>query len=94
MTKFLVERQFSVGEKDMPEVGRKSRRLMVEEFPEIAWEHSHVVVDDAGKVKTFCVYEAPSEDIVRAHAAKLGLHDVEGIYEMAGDVTPDDFPLD
>jgi hypothetical protein len=94
MTKFLVERRVHVGEKDMPEVSRRSKRLAIEEFPEITWEHSHVVVDDAGTVKTFCVYEAPNEDIVRAHAAALGVHDVEGIYEIAGDVTPDDFPLD
>jgi hypothetical protein len=53
-----------------------------------------VVVDSAGTVKTYCIYEAPTEDIVRAHADELGLHDVEGIYEVAGDVTPDDFPLD
>jgi hypothetical protein len=56
--------------------------------------HSHVVVDNAGIVKTYCVYDAPTEEIVRAHATELGLHDVEGVYEIAGDVTPDDFPLD
>jgi hypothetical protein len=94
MTKFLVERRFHVGQKDMPEVSRQSKRLAIDHFPEITWEHSHVVVDDAGTVKTYCVYEAPSEDVVRAHAAQLGLHDVEGVYEIAGDVTPDDFPLD
>jgi hypothetical protein len=30
---------------------------------------------------------------VRGHAEKLGMHDVVAIYEVAGDVTPDDFPL-
>jgi hypothetical protein len=45
-------------------------------------------------VKTYCVYESPTEEIVLAHAAELGLHDVNGVYEIAGDVTPDDFPLD
>jgi len=93
MTKFLVERRFHVSEDEMPEIGRRSRRLTIEEFPEIVWHHSHVVVDDKGAVKTYCVYEAPNEDIVRRHANELGKHDVEGIYEIAGDVTPDDFPL-
>jgi hypothetical protein len=93
MTKFLIERRFHVGEDQMPEVGRRSRQIAVEQFPEISWEHSHVVVDDKGNVKTYCVYEAPSEEIVRRHAKELGLHDVEGVYEIAGDVTPEDFPL-
>ena len=77
----------------MPEVGRRSRQIAIDQFPEITWEHSHVVVDDAGTVKTFCVYDAPNEEIVRRHAVELGLHDVEGVYEIAGDVTPEDFPL-
>lgn len=94
MTKFLIERQFHVGEKDMPEVGRRSKKIAIEHYPEITWEHSHVVVTPAGTVKTYCVYEAPTEEIVRRHADELGLHDVEGVYEIAGDVTPDDFPLD
>jgi hypothetical protein len=93
MTKYLVERRFHVGEDKMPEVGRRSRQIAIEQFPEITWEHSHVVVDDVGTVKTYCVYDAPSEDIVRRHAVELGLHDVEGVYEIAGDVTPEDFPL-
>jgi hypothetical protein len=94
MPRYMIVRSFDVGESDMPDVGRRSRQIVENDLTEIVWEHSHVVVDDAGMVKTFCVYEAPSEEIVRAHAAKLGLHDVEGIYEIAGDVTPDDFPLD
>lgn len=76
----------------MPFIGRRSRVLTEEDFPEITWEHSHVVVDDDGQVKTFCVYEAPTEDIVRQHGFKLGKHRVDGIYEIAGDVTPADFP--
>ncbi len=94
MTKFLVERTFHVGEKDMPEVSRRSKKIAIDNYPEITWHHSHVVINDAGIVKTYCVYEAPTEEIVRAHAAELGLHDVEGVHEIAGDVTPDDFPLD
>ena len=38
----------------MPVVGRRSRELVETEFPEITWEHSHVVVDDSGQVM-FCV---------------------------------------
>ena len=93
MTKYLVERTFHVSEEQMDHVGRRSKQVALEEYPEIVWHHSHVVVGDDGKVRTYCVYEAPSEDVVRAHAGALGMHTVDGIYEIAGDVTPDDFPL-
>lgn len=76
----------------MPAVGRRSREIVETELPEITWEHSHVVVDDDGKVRTFCVYSAPTEDIVREHSARLGQHRIDSIDEIVGDVTPADFP--
>ena len=92
MPRYLIVRSFQVGEDRMPEVGRRSRELVEGPFPEITWEHSHVAVDDGGGVKTFCVYAAPTEEIVREHAQQLGQHTIQGIYEIAGDVTPADFP--
>jgi hypothetical protein len=92
MPRYLVERQFVVHEDRMPEVGRRSRSLAEEHFPEIVWEHSHVVVDDGGGVKTFCVYGAPDEGMVRKHAKQLGFGEIVTIHEIAGDVTPADFP--
>ena len=92
MPRYLIIRSFDVVEDQMPSIGRRSRLLIEGDFPEITWEHSHVVVDDEGLVQTYCVYEAPSEDVVRLHGAKLGQHRVDGIYEIAGDVTPADFP--
>jgi ligand-binding SRPBCC domain-containing protein len=92
MPRYLIIRSFDVVEDQMPSIGRRSRVLIEGDFPEITWEHSHVVVDDEGLVQTYCVYEAPSEDVVRLHGAKLGQHRVDGIYEIAGDVTPADFP--
>ena len=76
----------------MPTVGRRSREVIEQQFPEITWHHSHVVVDEEGGVKSFCVYDAPDEETVRRHSTELGLHDIVGIYEIAGDVTPADFP--
>ena len=78
----------------MPMAGRRSKEVGDERCPEITWEHSHVVVDDEGAVKTYCIYAAPNEEIVRRHAVELGLHDLHRISEIAGDVSPDDFPLD
>jgi hypothetical protein len=38
------------------------------------------------------VYEAPNEEAVLAHGQKLGQHTIDALYEVAGDVTPADFP--
>jgi hypothetical protein len=92
VSRFLVVRAFEVSENEMPEVGRRSRRIIENEYPEITWEHSHVVVDPQGTVKTYCIYAAPSEEMVLAHAGDLGQHTIEAIHEIAGDVTPADFP--
>jgi len=92
MPKYLIVRSFEVGEEQMPVVGRRSRELVENDFPEITWEHSHVVVDDDGNVRTYCVYVAPTADMVRAHAGKLGAHTIVELHEVAGDVTPADFP--
>jgi uncharacterized protein DUF4242 len=93
MPRYIVERQFDVQHEGMPQVGSKSRRILVEEMPEITWELSHVALDDSGGVKTYCIYDAPSEDAIRHHAAALGAHQVVVLAELAGDVTPEDFPL-
>jgi uncharacterized protein YabN with tetrapyrrole methylase and pyrophosphatase domain len=91
--KYLIERTYDVGEDELAAVATRSKRLAVEQFPEIVWEHSHVVADSDGTLKSFCVYRAPSEEMVRRHAELLGNHVVDHVYEIGGDVTPDDFPL-
>ena len=92
MPRYLIVRSFDVTEEQMPPVGRRSRELTETEFPEITWEHSHVVVDDEGLVRTYCVYEAPNEEMVRDHSTRLGRHEIALLAEIAGDVTPADFP--
>jgi Protein of unknown function (DUF4242) len=92
MPRYLVVRKFEVDSENMPRLGRRSREKIEGEFSQITWEHSHVVIDDDGLVRTFCVYAAPDEETVHAHAAELGEHRVESIHEIAGDVTPADFP--
>ena len=94
MPRYLIVRSFSVPEGEMSRVGSRSRTLIETKFKDIVWEHSHVVVDSEGKVKTYCVYRAPSEDAVREHSIALGNHEVDTLYEIAGDVSPADFPLD
>jgi hypothetical protein len=92
MPRYMIVRSFDVTEPEMQGVGRRSRELTEDEFPEITWEHSHVVVDDDGSVRTYCVYGAPNEAMVREHATRLGRHEIDSLEEIAGDVTPADFP--
>ena len=92
MPRYLVQRKFAVDETEMPTVGRRSRVIVEQSFPEITWEHSHVIVDESGKVTTYCIYGAPDEETVRRHAKMLGQHEIELLAEIAGDVTPADFP--
>ena len=94
MPRYVIERSYTVDEADVPVVATRSKRIAKESYPEIVWEHSHVVLDEDGAPKSFCVYAAPTEEMVRLHAEQLGDHKVVAIYEIAGDVTPDDFPLD
>jgi hypothetical protein len=92
MPRYLILRTFEVDEEAMPDVGRRSKEIAQEEFPEITWEHSHVIVDEKGTVMTYCVYVAPDEDTVRNHGERLGKHHIDAVWEIAGDVTPADFP--
>jgi hypothetical protein len=93
MPRYVIERTYTVDESEVPTVATRSKRLVRDHFPMIVWEHSHVVLDRDGTPKSFCVYAAPSEEVVREHAQRLGDHSVNVIYEIVGDVTPDDFPL-
>lgn len=93
MPRYVIERTFDVDEDEMPEVNRRSRRIAIDQFPQIVWEYSHVVVDEHGTLKSFCVYSAPDEEMVRHHAEILGNHVIDHVYEIGGTVTPEDFPL-
>jgi Protein of unknown function (DUF4242) len=92
MTRYLVERTFTVPIDEMSPVGRDSKRLAKETFTGVTWEHSHVVVTADGTVRTYCVYDAPDEAAIHEHAIALGRHHVDVVHEIAGDVTPDDYP--
>jgi hypothetical protein len=93
MPRYLVERTYTVDMNTLPEVATRSKAIGHHRFPEIVWEHSHVVIDGDGTPKSYCVYDAPSEQMVREHSDLLGDHFIQEIYEIAGDVTPADFPL-
>ena len=92
MPRYMVERLFEVGQEQMSGVGTRSRQIIERQYPSITWEHSHVAIDDDGRVRTFCLYEAGSENEIRSHAQQLGSHEILRVQEVVGDVTPADFP--
>jgi len=89
MPRYVIERDFAkIGDSDMEEIGARSKRVATERFPDITWEHSHVCIDAAGGVRSFCVYTAPNEQRLHEHAEELGRHVVTNMYEIVGDVDP------
>ncbi len=92
MPRYLIKRNFGhVDDEHMYLRSVRSRELTETEFLEIIWEHSHVTATEEGAILTFCIYDAPNEELVREHAERLGGHTIEAIYEIAGDVRPADF---
>jgi hypothetical protein len=69
----------------------RSTELVDTKFTDIFWEHSHVATTEDGSVLTFCVYQSPTLELVYEHAEALGGHEIEAIFEIGGDVKPDDF---
>jgi hypothetical protein len=69
---FVIERDVpgvgTLSETEIREISIKSLEALRELGPQIQWLHSYVTED-----KVYCVYLAPSEDIIREHARKAGL---------------------
>ncbi len=91
MPRYVVERIYELtDESELEALSVRSKLIAIEQFPDIAWEHSHVVVDDVGTIRSFCVYRGPSAERLVEHAEAFGGHRVEHVYEIVEDVTPDD----
>jgi hypothetical protein len=71
MSQFLIERQIPGIERmtasELQAVARKSNRVLADLGSEIRWLHSYIVDG-----RTFCVYEAPDEELIREHARLSG----------------------
>jgi len=91
MARYVIERLYdTVVQEEIAKVGSRSKSIGLKHFPDITWEHSHVVSDDSS-IKSFCVYEAPHPERLREHAERVGGHMITNLYEIAADVTPNDF---
>lgn len=71
LRKFIIERDIpAVGSLEraaLREAAGKSNKVLKELGPDIQWQESFVAGD-----KTFCVYLAKDEDIIRQHADRSG----------------------
>ena len=69
--RFLVEREIPGASKmtaeEMRNGAAKSNAVLRDLGPDIQWVQSYVAGD-----KVYCVYQAPSADLIREHAAKSG----------------------
>ena len=89
MPRYVVERNFgTISDDDMLAAAARSGDMIEERFPDIIWEHSHIVATDNGEIVTYCVYGAPSEEMIREHAEAFGSHSITNIFEIVDDVTP------
>lgn len=72
MPEFVIERQIPgahlMNEEQVREFSLKSLEVLRELGSEIQWLRSYVTED-----KVYCVYLAPDEVLIRAHARKLGI---------------------
>ena len=71
MRKFMIEREIpKVGQLDacgLADAARKSNAALGELAPRVQWQQSYVTAD-----KTFCVYLAKDEGLIRKHAEISG----------------------
>jgi len=67
MPKYVIEREVpgigGASSDDLREISQKSNKVLADLGPEIRWLTSYVTDD-----KIYCVYSAPSEDIILEHA--------------------------
>jgi hypothetical protein len=86
MPKFVIEREIpNVGKlsaSDVQGVSQKSCLVLKELGPEIQWQESYVTDN-----KIYCIYIAPSEELIRKHA-NMGGFPANAISEVRRIIDP------
>ena len=71
MPKYVIEREIpgagNLSPEELQAVSQKSCSVLQNLGPQINWVESYVTAD-----KIYCIYIAPSEDMIRAHAQQGG----------------------
>lgn len=86
MPKYIIEREIpnigSVSPQEAVGIAQKSCSVLTALGPQIQWVESYVAAN-----KTYCVYIAPSEELIRQHAEKSGFP-ANTISEVKGMIDP------
>lgn len=86
MPKYIIEREIAGAGKltadQLQSIAQKSCGILKKLGPQIQWVESYVTDD-----KVYCVYIAPSEDLVREHA-KQGGFPANRVSEVRGIIDP------
>ena len=89
MPRYVVERSFEpITDDEMQAVVASAAAAERGHFPEIEWEHTHVCHGADGGIKAFCVYTAPSAQILYDHAQTIDAPSTHHVYELVGDIDP------
>ena len=71
MPKYVIEREIpgagDLSPEQLQAISQKSCSVLQNLGPQISWVESYVTAD-----KIYCIYIAPSEDMIRAHAQQGG----------------------
>ena len=71
MPQYLIEREIAgagnMSPQQLQEASAHSNAVLSDLGPQIEWVHSYVAGD-----RIYCVYNAPSETLIQAHAEKSG----------------------
>jgi hypothetical protein len=71
MPQYLIEREIAgagdMSAQQLRDASQHSNEVLARLGPEIEWVHSYVAGD-----RIYCVYNAPSEDLIRTHAEQSG----------------------
>jgi len=82
MPYFIIERNFA--EAITPSVQAAAGLNLINDEEDVQWLFSFLSVDQR---KSYCLYEAPSEDAIRAAAARAGIP-ADVIIEIGGRLMP------
>jgi hypothetical protein len=86
LKRYVIEREIpNVGSstaQDLSGAAAASNAALAELAPRLQWDHSYVAAD-----KTFCVYLAEDEDVIRKHAEISGFP-ASTITEVVGVIDP------
>jgi hypothetical protein len=86
MPKFVIERTVpnagKLSARDLHDLSAKSCRVLRDLGPQVQWVQSHVTDD-----KLYCLYIAPSADLIREHAVR-GCFPVDSVREVRAVIDP------